>query len=179
MKQRFLIYLAGAMFLIMTGKEIYAQPMVSLGGDRYNDQDIVREVQYYAALLGLDKRVSIRINFTLKLPEGIMGSMDHRVIGNFAQVVIWINRKAGRSAQMNILAHEMIHARQLLFQEMKQLKKHKVAWKDGRTYDLREISYHDRPWEEDADRRSTQLRRQFLSHVNAGSIIEDGRIVNR
>lgn len=151
------------LLILFIQKISIAQPTVSVGSNAYNQHEIIDQAMFYSELLGLDDQIYIRVNFTITLPKAILGTMDYRPIGRDRhQVIIWIDRKAGRSEQMSTLAHELVHASQLIFEEMRRLDTYRVAWKDGNTYDVRQTAYHDRPWEEDAHHRSADLRRSYL-----------------
>lgn len=163
MKTRIQQYIVPFMILMMLSPAAMAEPMISLGGNRYNDAETLEEARFYAYLLGMDEKVVIRVNFSPNLPKGVQGTVSHKLLENeMVQVVITINRRAGRASQMMTLAHEMVHARQFINEELVILDDNRVQWKDGEIYDLRKTNYHDRPWEEEAVEEGLRLRRQFL-----------------
>ena len=172
MRKRIQQYTIPLIVMVFMSKAAMAEPTISLGGNRYNDADILEEAKFYAYLLGMDENVMMRVNFTAELPKGINGTVEHMpLMENKVQVVILINRRAGRASQMMTLAHEMVHARQLINKELVILDKHHVRWKNGVVYDLRQIAYNDRPWEKEAHELGQRLRRQFLGVKRAAFIL--------
>ena len=149
-------------FVLFQSESLRADLHVSLGGERYGDEELIDQVKFYAEELGLKENVFIRVNFSLNLPDSVMGTADYQsALPGMHQVVILINKRAGRSSQLNTLAHEMVHAAQFVNQDLVLLGEGKTKWK-GITYDVRDVAYNDLPWEIEAREETIRLRRMYL-----------------
>lgn len=149
-----------------TGAGLYAQPSMAIRGT-YAREEIESQVLYYADALGLDEQVHIFVSFTLDISadqSGFTQYRDARAMGGGHQVYIRINKRKGRSHQLMTLAHEMVHAQQFVMGKLKQCNAYHYSWQDGLCSDLRELAYHQRPWEKEAHAVSAKLCDQYKDH---------------
>ena len=154
--------------LALGAGQLRAGSVISLGGETYNEEELIREAEFYSQWLGLDENVYIRINFVIDLPEHALGTVKYdSTLPGIHQVMVYISKKASRASQLNTLAHEMVHVAQLVNQDLILLDNYKVAWKNEGVLDARSIPYHNRPWEIEAEEKSVALRRAYLAHRKA------------
>jgi len=76
-------------------------------------------------------------------------------------VNISISKKAGRSHQLRTLAHEMVHAQQLVQGQLVQCDSKHFSWQSRACERLDKLAYLDRPWEQEAARVGAVLYDKF------------------
>ena len=157
--------------LVLPGQMVQAQATIAVRND-YAPAVIREQAACYAEQFGFDENVFILISFSYQIPGKVNGFTryeDTRVVGGGHQVHITINRKAGRSHQLQTLAHEMVHARQFIEGKLIQCGHNHFSWTDKICLDIRHTAYHDRPWEKEAETIGAQLydcfRKQSLAVV--------------
>ena len=137
-----------------------SDPFISFNTDIGANERIKDEVLFHARNMGLNQKFAIRVNFSLKLPRGINGTSEYTSNNDFHQVLITVNRKLHRSKKIETIVHELIHAWQFIYEDLRRVSKHIVEWR-GEQVDLRKVPYGKRPWEKEAYLLAEVLRKQY------------------
>ncbi len=69
-----------------------------------------------------------------------------------------INAQLNAPTQRLVLAHEMVHVKQYVKQELEIIDQQYALWK-GKSYNFERVHYRQTPWERDALRNDNQLAR--------------------
>lgn len=153
----------GSGLLLLACHFTVAQAFITVKND-YRPAEIERQAEYYAHVLGFDSTVYILISFTPRVPEKIKGFtqyQDARPQGGGQQVHISISKKAGRSHQLRTLAHEMVHAQQLIEGRLVQCNSTHFSWHNQACEKRNKLAYLDRPWEQEASEMGAMLYNEF------------------
>ena len=73
---------------------------------------------------------------------------------------LYVRKDIGDAEILKTLAHEMVHVKQYCKRE---LNEEMTKWR-GRSYDIRKVSYFDRPWEIEAHEVGDSLVQEFYEH---------------
>ncbi len=162
--------------IILPEQIVNAQASIAVRND-YAPEIIREQAAYYAEQFSFEDNVYILITFSHQVPGKVNGFTryeDARALGGGHQVHITINRKAGRSHQLHTLAHEMVHARQFVEGKLVQCSHQHFSWEEKICLDIRDIDYHARPWEKEAETVGAQLydcyRKQSLAVVRRNAL---------
>ncbi|GEM_PF-4210102 len=137
-----------------------SNPKISFNADVGANERIEHEIMFHARNMGFDSEFSIRINFSLNLPKGINGTSQFAEVNGSNQILITVNRRLHRSKKIETIVHELIHAWQFAYQDLKRIDEHFVKWR-GELIDLRKVRYGNRPWEKEAYELARILRKKY------------------
>ena len=154
---------AGILYLFCFN--IYALDPPSIYFKNLRNERLEEEARYYASRLELNAQVAIRINLTLRLPEGILGLIQYERDSVYIpenQFIIWLNSRASFSEQSTSLAHEMIHVKQYLDGRLSEIDDKTLQWEGEEFRNFQRIPHDMRPWESEAIELGLQMRRDYL-----------------
>lgn len=149
----------------------HSLPAWVFDSDYHQDSAFLKELNFYAAKLGLDSSVIVKLVWSGTLNRDQDGCMSYNDTGlalRRHQVIIWINRQLDVSEQMITIAHELVHAGQYIHGKLSS-DAHSFIW-NGQKF-RRTTSYTSRPWEKEAFAIALKLRRAFLMISQAHTII--------
>ena len=151
---------------------LFGQPVIKVRGT-YQPGEIRERAEFFAQTLDFDSTTFIRIMFSNHLPEDVDGYVlfeDKRKSFGISQVTIKINNRTHRSRQYMVLAHEMVHAWQLLTGTLKKVSTVHYQWKDQSHQHIGYIPYSNRKWETEAIADAWKLLDSYRASKTQASI---------
>jgi hypothetical protein len=115
----------------------------------------------------LKKNISIKIKIDPKLEAGGYCDSEEEGLPLPRSFIIEIRKTRKKIHMFSVLAHEMVHLKQMAYGEMKDkyVKHRYVTIWQGDTYE-EDVSYWDQPWEQEAYGLENSLLAKFLIEHN-------------
>lgn len=135
---------------------------------KINRQLCKKALQWYAEKLITKRKLK---NITLYVQfqddflkkDGIYGECfdDDQIKGKYDMI---IDSAMAKQNMLTVLAHEMVHIKQFVNNELKNLSGNYCRW-NGQKIDYYKINYWDQPWEIEAHGREKGLYYRFLDSL--------------
>lgn len=145
----------------------FSQPIIKIKGS--DDSLAIHEhLVQYLTYLEVREKVYISVIFSKTMPgkmEGMTFCLD-TILNNYLLIKVWIDARLSEKQQRLVLAHETIHVKQYVKEELKVIDHKSAIWK-GRF--LRHQYTGSRqtlsPWEREAYRADNLLTRQYKEQL--------------
>lgn len=149
-------------FKISTMLPASQQPHIYVVHDSY-PPEVRQQVAFYAHHFNFDETVHIRVALIHNLPDNLDGFIVYHKDEkrNIHLIYIRIRKNITSAKRRHVIAHEMIHAKQYVTQELQIVGTFHVLWKEQSIPDFRQIKYHHRAWEREAFSQTAHLVKLF------------------
>lgn len=93
------------------------------------------------------------------LPRSIQGTAEYNEVAllNRKMILIRLNTNLTPYQQLEVLAHEMVHAQQLYAGDLIRHDRTTFSWKGKKYHNIEQTQHHRRPWEVEAITQSKML----------------------
>jgi hypothetical protein len=148
-KKRFL-KIASALTLSFWANIAFPQPVIEVLASN-NAQKVESQAELCLAQLNVKERLHLTIEFTSKMPakmEGITHSLRSAPNG-YPAFKVYIDERISIQQQWHVLAHEMIHVKQYIKNELVIIDQNRVLWKGKNHYYYPKYN-QQMPWEQEA-----------------------------
>lgn len=136
----------------------FSQPVVRIWGSE-DPQTVKKQVEQYLDQLDVRENVYISVGFSTEMPkklEGMAISLNSPEPDDYQIIKVLIDASLSKMKQRLVLAHEMIHVKQYVKEELVVLNKQQVMWK-GQKYHFSCVCNRQIPWEKEAYRTDNLL----------------------
>ncbi len=137
----------------------YAAHIVVLGS--HDREEVQRQIQFYADLFAFDSTVSLLVTFTKDIPQNLAAFTQFQEASGSKQIHIKIHKYTSPSEVGITLAHEMVHARQFVQQDLQHKGGNFYEWKGKDFTNIKKIPYRQRGWEQEALQQAHRLYYQY------------------
>jgi len=151
-------------------RELSASTSPVILGNKFVPENLVAQAYYYAEQLKIKDDAHIMISLRSHLPNQVSGYTvynDDRSNGGTIQVHIMLGERFSFAQQSRTLAHEMVHVEQFVTKKLVKCDAKRYSWNGGPCDHVARISYRSRAWEQEAQRKGSQLYIRYRrSHAN-------------
>jgi hypothetical protein len=146
------------MVFLAVANGVFSQPLITVWGST-NPNRIRDRAEHFLKHLDVGEQLQLAISVYTG-PPGLLKGMTIPLYGSDSSLCrrfkVIIDGNVSRRKQMIVLAHEMIHVRQYVRNELVRFKDADVIW-DGRVYNYFYTISHKPPWERVAYRLDHHL----------------------
>ena len=161
MKRLVLFKIACTLSLTFWAGFAFSQPVIKIKGSK-NAQMIKQQVKLYLDQLDVQENFHLTIIFSTQMPdklEGFTSSHPSPEPEKYHIIRVLVDAKLPRTRQLLVLAHEMIHVKQYVKNELLILDDQRVIWKEKEYFLSHEYNRY-LPWEDEAYHADLTLVRE-------------------
>ena len=147
MKQQILLFFIGLFWMHLA----FSQPIVIVKGTE-DALALKKQITQYLDYLDVRGNVHPTVSFTTLMSddwEGMTFCLNSPFPATYQVIRVRINARLSKTLQKRVLAHEMIHVKQIAKGELMAINRQQVMWK-GQKYWCVGGSRRSTPWEEEA-----------------------------
>lgn len=167
MKKPVLFKIACTLCLTFLAGFAWSQTVIQIKGSE-DTQMIRQQVKWYLDQLDVQENFHLTVVFSTRMPdklEGLTSSHPSPEPDKYQIIRVLIDANLSRTRQLLVLAHEMIHVKQYVKNELIILDDQRVIWKE-KEYHLSHDYNRYMPWEDEAYHADLSLVRQVKSSQN-------------
>lgn len=142
--------------------DVLSQPIINIWGAE-DQSNLKNQILEYMDMLEIDEDINLVVGLTSDISEDFHG-MTYLDLNNqhlYQTIIVKISSQLSEYKLNQVLAHEMVHVKQLVKEELELVNDNEIMWKEKMYVAQFQHNEFSLPWEQEAYLKDNRLAKAY------------------